>query len=58
MEEWRNIVGYEGYYEVSNFGRVRRIKENVIRACESKKKNGKPRIVYGFIWEYEKQSTA
>jgi len=26
MEEWRDVVGYEGYYQVSNLGRVRRIK--------------------------------
>jgi len=25
-EEWRAIVGYEGIYEVSNLGRVRRVK--------------------------------
>jgi hypothetical protein len=25
MEVWRKVVGYEGYYEVSNFGRVRRV---------------------------------
>lgn len=24
-EEWRDVVGYEGYYEVSNMGRVRSI---------------------------------
>ena len=24
-EEWRPVVGYEGYYEVSNLGRVRRM---------------------------------
>jgi hypothetical protein len=24
MEVWRSVVGYEGFYEVSNFGRVRR----------------------------------
>lgn len=24
MEEWRDVVGYEGYYSVSNLGRVRR----------------------------------
>ena len=22
-EEWKDIDGYEGYYQVSNFGRVR-----------------------------------
>jgi len=26
MEEWRPVVGYEGWYEVSNLGRVRRAK--------------------------------
>ena len=26
QEIWKPIVGYEGYYEVSSFGRVRRIK--------------------------------
>lgn len=25
MEEWRDVPGYEGIYEVSNFGRVRRL---------------------------------
>lgn len=29
MEEWRQIEGYEGYYEVSNDGRVRGIERNV-----------------------------
>jgi hypothetical protein len=24
MEEWRDVVGYEGLYEVSNYGKVRR----------------------------------
>lgn len=26
MEVWRDVVGYEGVYEVSNFGRVKRVK--------------------------------
>lgn len=26
MEEWRDVVGYEGIYEVSNIGRVKRVK--------------------------------
>jgi hypothetical protein len=25
-EEWRDVVGYEGWYEVSNLGRIRNIK--------------------------------
>ena len=24
-EEWRDVVGYEGYYQVSNFGQVRSV---------------------------------
>ena len=26
MEEWRDIKNYEGFYEVSNMGRIRRVK--------------------------------
>lgn len=26
VEEWRDVEGYEGFYQVSNFGRVKRIK--------------------------------
>jgi len=26
MEEWRDVIGYEGWYQVSNEGRVKRIK--------------------------------
>lgn len=26
IEEWRCVLGYEGYYEVSNLGRVRRVR--------------------------------
>ena len=28
QEEWRWVVGYEGYYEVSNLGNVKSIKRN------------------------------
>jgi len=28
-EEWRAVVGYEGYYEVNNFGQVRSIDREV-----------------------------
>jgi|SRR5882762_531005 len=27
MEEWRSVVGYEGLYDVSSYGRVRRLVE-------------------------------
>ena len=29
-EEWRDVVGYEGYYQVSNIGRVRSLTRTVI----------------------------
>lgn len=31
-EEWRSIVGYEGAYEVSSWGRVRSLNKTVIRS--------------------------
>jgi hypothetical protein len=29
-EEWRDVVGYEGYYQVSNLGRVRSVDRRII----------------------------
>lgn len=29
-EEWRPVVGYKGYYEVSNYGRVKRLPYNIL----------------------------
>ena len=34
-EEWRAVKGYEGLYEVSDKGRVRRINGNVLRQWET-----------------------
>ena len=31
MEIWRSIIGYEGYYEVSNIGRVKSIERKITR---------------------------
>jgi len=31
MEEWKDIKGYEGLYQISNLGRVKNIKTNYIR---------------------------
>jgi hypothetical protein len=31
MEEWRDISGYEGLYQVSNTGRVKSLRNNIIR---------------------------
>lgn len=35
-EEWRDVVGYEGYYEVSNLGRVRS-KDRIITYSNGKR---------------------
>lgn len=32
MEEWKDIEGYEGLYQVSNYGRVRNSKRGIYRA--------------------------
>jgi hypothetical protein len=31
MEEWRDVIGFEGFYEVSNIGRVRNYVTKKIR---------------------------
>lgn len=35
-EVWRDVVGYEGYYEVSNFGRVRSLDRIVYKEHNGK----------------------
>lgn len=42
-EEWRNIKGYEGYYQVSNLGRIRSVKRKL---CDGKTRRGA--VVKGF----------
>lgn len=44
-EEWRDVPGYEGYYQVSNLGRVKRIKPYWTRKC-GVLKGGKDRKQY------------
>lgn len=31
LEEWRDVVGYEGYYQVSSIGRVRRVRKYIYK---------------------------
>lgn len=46
MEEiWKDIEGYEGYYQVSNFGRVKSLARRVVRS------NGRE---YNFVDKYRK----
>lgn len=45
-EEWRDVIGYEGYYQISNFGRVKSFKKwnnkNQSRILKGYSKNGYP----------------
>lgn len=43
-EDWKDITGYEGLYQVSNFGRVKRLNTNRILKS-AKSKGGYPYIV-------------
>jgi hypothetical protein len=35
MEIWKDIVGYEGYYQVSNFGRVKGINRLIVHGLKT-----------------------
>lgn len=30
MEEWRDIIGYDGLYQVSNLGRIKRLSRTIV----------------------------
>lgn len=47
MEEWRDIVGYEGLYQVSNQGRVRSLDREVIYPDGHIQKY-KGKVIYGY----------
>ena len=35
MEEWRDIKGYEGAYQVSSYGRIRSFKNNKVKVLKA-----------------------
>ncbi len=43
MEVWKDIVGYEGFYQVSNVGRVRSLTRTILNIA------GRPQVVRGRI---------
>ena len=44
MEEWKNVIGYEGLYEVSDKGNVRNVRRNTLLKLSKNK--------YGYIQVY------
>ena len=49
MEEWRDIKGYEGYYQASTLGRIRSVDRIVIRRKPFRVCNQKGRILTPII---------
>ena len=46
LEKWKDVVGFEGYYEVSNYGNVRS-KDRIVKSKNNSfaKKKGKDRVL-------------
>jgi hypothetical protein len=53
MENWCNVVGYEGVYEVSNFGRVKNAQTNKIKTLTIGKADRRPFVA---LWKNGKQT--
>ena len=47
-EEWVDIEGYEGYYQVSNMGRVRSVNRHIQRS-DGRLEFRKQQIILGYI---------
>jgi hypothetical protein len=52
MEEWRDVVEFEGIYQVSNFGRIRSIKTGKIKEHTVHDNDNRP---YLGLWKNNKQ---
>lgn len=67
IEIWKNINGYEGLYQVSNFGKVKSFQDNFYRHRDkilkqykdnhnylmvALNKNKIRKTAYGFIWRF------
>lgn len=48
MEEWKDIIGYEGLYQISNLGNVKNVKsQRILKGCTTKK------VLYQYINLYK-----
>jgi hypothetical protein len=44
MEEWRDVVGFEGFYQVSNFGNIKNAKTELIKKIQLNVRLNRPQI--------------
>ena len=51
MEQWKNVVGFEDLYEVSNYGNVRSLKSGKLKKLTFSKKENRP---YLGLWKNNK----
>jgi NUMOD4 motif/HNH endonuclease len=51
MEEWRDVIGFEGLYKVSNFGRIQTVKTGKIKEQTISKTDNRP---YLSLWKNNK----
>jgi len=51
MEKWRDVVGFEGLYKVSNFGRIQTVKTGKIKEQTISKSDNRP---YLSLWKNNK----
>lgn len=52
QEEWRDIKGYEGHYQISNYGNIRSVKKAPLVLKKSYQKNG---YEYVCLWLHGKK---
>ena len=53
MEEWRDAIGFEGFYKISDHGRILTVKTNTIKKLTFDKHDGRP---YAGLWKNNKQT--
>ncbi len=53
MEEWRDAIGFEGFYKISDYGRILTVKTNTIKKLTIDKHDGRP---YCCLWANNKQA--
>lgn len=53
MEQWRDIPGFEGKYQVSDYGNVRSVQNNILLKPQTRRHiQGKYSHAYGYLWQF------